>query len=99
MNTLIAEMIKLRKILDKKGIKWIDRSDISDNPSSKKFYDMSMYRTCFTHHDTNWVVINGFGSIGHKDGLLELITDCVNNGNALGNLRATDVIELVSLFK
>ena len=96
---MIAEMIKLRKALDDKGIPWVDRSNISETESSKKFYDMSMYRTCFIRHDTEWIVINGFGSIGHKDGLLELTADCVNNGISLGNLKAVDVMNLISVFK
>lgn len=53
--TICKEMIKLRKYLDDKGIKWVDAST-DDN--------LWICRTHFELNGFRWSVINGYGTYG-----------------------------------
>ena len=85
------EMIKLRKSLDERDIKWIDHSDPDD-------YKIHIDRTHFTvgHHFIS--VIHGFGTYGGvslygKDkGLLEMQLDHLD---PVGFYTAEDIIKKV----
>lgn len=94
----MCEQMKLfREMLDNKGIKWEDGSVMQTLPIG----DMSIERTWFTHRDCEWSVIHGFGTMGGYDffkpdgGLLELMSDLVNNGEPKGWLTAEETMELV----
>ena len=91
------EMEEYRSILDKRNIKWIDKSD------------EWMCRTHFHMENGDLVsVINGVGSYGgamprfdimyptHNAGLLELMNNRINGGEPVGNLTATEVIKLIN---
>ena len=89
------EMKRLRKYLDEKGISWSDKSEV--------YY--SKFWICRTHFELNgykWSVIHGYGTFGgimmwnNKDnGLLELMTECIDGGEPRGSLTADEVIELM----
>ena len=90
---MVAEMIKLRKELDRLEIKWWDDSQNNYRP---------MDRTKFEINGHQWSVINGYGSYGGYDsleplnkGLLELMTTCVNDGEPVGYLTAKEIIEMI----
>ena len=105
------EMIKLRDKLDKRGIKWKDVSEITPESIiekmiakgvDRKYADTTIFRTHFEHGDYKYSVIYGFGTYGgvdvlsgHDFGLLECMTEKVNNGEPLGCLTAGDVINII----
>lgn len=73
---MCEEMQKLRDMLDAKGIKWSDQSDIMpekdiDNlmiwcseSMNRKMFDNTIYRTHFITDGKNCSVIYGFGTYG-----------------------------------
>lgn len=87
---MCEEMEKLRKWLDRHGIKWWDRSDT--------FNDMFfMHRTGFIVDDREFSVVNGVGSYGgcvsagcKNMGLLEMWIN--QEGEPRGWLTADEVI-------
>lgn len=105
------EMIKLRKELDRMGVKWKDVSSITpetliDEMVSKGidrlYADTTMFRTHFEYGGYKYSVIYGFGSYGGKDvftghdsGLLECMTEKVNGGEPVGHLTAEEVIQII----
>lgn len=92
------EMIKLRQMLDDRGIKW---EDVSTVYSQFKFY---IHRTHFTFDEIDYSVINGCGTYGGYDsfdhvneGLLELWAEDVNDGEPVGFLTAEEIIRWIEL--
>lgn len=103
------EMVKLRAELDKRGIKWEDKSVITPEEIRQKLkaegygtcYDPTIYRTHFTVDDYFYSVIYGYGTysgydpISGKSGeLLECMTEKLNGGEPVGGMTAIDVIRL-----
>lgn len=101
------EMIKFREGLDKRGIKWIDKSDITTEERikyfisqgiSELFADATMYRTHFEHKGKKYSVIYGYGSygginaIGQNNYLLEMMID---NNDPKGWLTADDIFKIL----
>lgn len=96
---MCEEMIKFRELLDANGIEWWD--------ASTKYHEeylgiFKIDRTHFHHRDYGWSVINGYGtfggiesvSIGNR-GLLELMSNAVNDGEPVGWLTAEEAFALV----
>ena len=97
---MCKEMIKLRQMLDDRGIKW---KDVSEVYPQSKFY---IHRTHFTFDEIDYSVINGYGTYGGYDsfdhvnkGLLEIMGEGVNNGDPLGWLTAEEVLKEVGVIK
>lgn len=97
---MCEEMIKLRQMLDDRGIKW---KDVSGGYPQSIFY---INRTHFTFDEIDYSVINGYGTYGgygsfdHVNmGLLELMGEGVNNGDPLGWLTAEEVLKEVGVIK
>lgn len=93
---MTQEMIKLRELLDEKKIKWWDCSfSGGDTPFVR------IDRTHFKYRGFEWSVVHGFGSYGgwsynrENEGLLELMSEAVNDGEPVGWLTAEQVIEYV----
>ena len=91
------EMIKLRQMLNDRGIKWEDASTVY---YQFKFY---IHRTHFTFNGIDYSVINGSGtyggyiSFGHNEGLLELMGGEINGGYPVGWLTAEQVLKEVGV--
>lgn len=92
MNFPICKEMKIyRQMLDDRKIKWVDKSD------------RYMCRTHFHMENGDLIsVINGQGSYGgatlfngYNAGLLELMAEMINEGDPVGELTATEVIELI----
>ena len=89
---MTKEMVKFRQMLDENGIEWKDAS-------SPVF--LPMWRTHFHYRGYEWSVIHGYGSYGgysryaQDEGLLELMSCAVNNGDPVGRLTAEDAMKLV----
>lgn len=108
---MCEEMHKLRSMLDARGIKWRDESDITSPEKiaqlismgiENNYADTSIYRTHFEIYGFFCSVINGYGTYGGYDpytgknkGLLEFMTDMVNGGEPLGSLTAEDVCKII----
>ena len=80
------EMIKLRKMLNDEGIEWSDVSCL---------YFLTINRTHFEHRKYHWSVINGYGTYGGDEGLLELMSNAVNGGEPIGYLTAEECMAYV----
>ena len=107
---MCEEMEKLRAELDKRGIKWEDKSSIvPDNVIQemirkgidRQYADSTMFRTHFTVDDYHYSVIYGYGSYGGYDPLsgksgelLECMTEKINGGEPVGNMTAVDVLRI-----
>ena len=94
---ICEEMSKLRQYLDDKGIEWVDASS---NDS------LWICRTHFELNGIRWSVTNGYGTYGgsgiirgYNGGLLELMTNAVNNGEPIGWLTADNVIGYIEELK
>ena len=94
---ICEEMSKLRQYLDDKGIEWVDASS---NDS------LWICRTHFELNGLRWSVVNGYGTYGgirifdeNNQGLLELMTNSVNNGEPIGWLTADNVIGYIEELK
>lgn len=87
------EMKLLREMLDAENIEWHDASSQS--------FELPMDRTHFEHRGYHWSVIHGFGSYGGPSfsrddkGLLELMSDAVNEGEPIGWLTAKEAMQYV----
>lgn len=93
------EMQKLRDYLDNKGIEWRDNSDELANAITGIWF---ICRTRFELNRNIWSVVNGNGTYGGVDiftgknaGLLELMTNSVNDGEPVGHLTADEVIKYI----
>lgn len=92
---MTAEMIKFRRLLDNAGIEWHDAS-CKDNM-------FPITRTHFVFKGYHWSVIHGRGSYGginvfnkRKDeGLLEMMSEAVNEGEPIGWLTAEDAMQII----
>ena len=89
---MTKEMRELRKMLDAEGIDWHDKSEFGLCP---------IWRTHFEHRGYHWSVIHGYGtyggftSIDADKGLLEVMSDAINNGEPVGWLTAERVMQYV----
>ena len=98
--TVVEEMKELRNQLDTKGIKWEDNSTDSTSPTS--FPNYWICRTRFEYKGENVSVINGFGTYGgfdpfglENEGLLEVMTELINDNEPVGYLTADEVMEIL----
>ena len=81
----------LRDILDEDGIQWKDKS-------VNKQFDGTPFvilRTHITYQGRFYSVIIGTGTYGGEHYKLELMSDAVNNGEPVGYLSVTDVIDII----
>ena len=96
------EMIKLRQMLNDRGIKWKDFSTVNFH-----FY---IHRTHFTFDGIDYSVINGCGTYGGyaafdyvnkyvNKGLLELMGGEINGGEPVGWLTAEQVLKEVGVIR
>ena len=89
---MTKEMYELRKMLDAEGIDWHDASELGIRP---------IWRTHFEYRGYHWSVIHGYGtyggfsSIDADRGLLEVMSDAINNGEPIGWLTAERVMQYV----
>lgn len=87
------EMKLFREMLDIENIEWHDASSQS--------FELPMDRTHFEHRGYFWSVVHGFGSYGGPSflyddkGLLELMSDAVNEGEPIGFLTAEEAMQYV----
>lgn len=87
------EMKLFRKMLDAENIEWHDASSQS--------FELPIDRTHFKYRGYFWSVVHGFGSYGGPSylyddkGLLELMSDAVNEGEPIGFLTATQAMQYV----
>lgn len=90
--TQTKEMVEFRKLLDSAGIEWEDSSDKALLP---------IERTHFRYKESKWSVVHGYCTLGGFDkesednGLLELLSDAVNDGNPMGFLTAIEAFKIV----
>lgn len=93
---MVEEMIKFRKMLDDRGIEWEDKSD-----SESQLYRID--RTHFWYRNYHYSVINGYGTYGgslniiKNKGLLEVMSNAINEGEPVGWLTAEEAIKLVTI--
>lgn len=87
---ICEEMQKLRDWLDENSIEWVDDST---NMPHLEFMNYWICRTKFEYSGCEWSVINGCGTYGgfrayerRNQGLLEIRTSCVNDGDPIGFL-------------
>lgn len=87
---MVGEMIKFRKLLDQNNINWHDASD---------FY---IDRTHLEYRNYKFSIVNGLGTYGGyiKDqsknkGLLELMSNAINEGEPVGELTAEEALKIV----
>ena len=106
---ICEEMIKLREGLDKRGIKWIDKSDITTEERikyfisqgiSELFADSTMYRTHFEHKGKKYSVIFGYGSFGGINAIEpsqnnSLLEMMIDDDEPVGWLTADDVLKII----
>lgn len=89
---MTKEMELFRKMLDDNDIEWHDASDMDAYPTT---------RTHFNYRGHDWSVIHGYCSFGgyslfEKDnGLLELMSGAVNDGDPVGYLTAKEAFDYV----
>ena len=94
---MVEEMIKLRELLDKNGIPWEDKSTRHTHPKEwgLEEFSFSIDRTHFEFRGYHWSAINGCGTYGEDEGLIELMSDAVNGGEPIGYLTADEVMDMV----
>lgn len=90
---MTEEMENFRQMLNEEGIEWEDASSTDWWPTN---------RTHFDHRGFKWSVIHGYGTYGgfnpltdQDEGLLELMSDAVNDGDPVGWLTAEQAMEYV----
>ena len=109
---MCEEMKKLRKELDRMGVKWKDVSSITPETVieemvskgiDRAYADTTMFRTHFEYGGYKFSVIHGYGSYGGKDaftghdsGLLECMTEAINGGEPVGFLTASEVLNIMA---
>lgn len=89
---MVEEMVRLRNLLDENGIPWVDKSERYTYP---KEGDFEIDRTHFEFRGYYWSAINGCGTYGEEEGLIELMSTAVNDGEPIGYLTADEVMDLV----
>lgn len=93
---MVEEMLKLRKLLTEQEIEW---HDCSEPPE----YPLRIDRTHFDYNGFSWSVVNGFGTYGgynshfnkKNQGLLELMSAAVGDGEPVGFLTAEQAMRLI----
>ena len=87
---MVGEMIKFRNLLDQHNIRWIDKSD--------EIID----RTHLNYRNYHFSVVNGLGTYGgymiyesKNRGLLELMSNAINEGEPVGQLTAEEAFKIV----
>ena len=89
---MCKEMEVFRKALNENGICWVDASENGMLPIT---------RTHFEYRGYKWSVIHGFGTYGGWNsfdpdaGLLEVMSNAVDDGEPIGWLTAEEVMDLV----
>lgn len=98
---ICKEMIKLRKGLDERGIEWTDKSETYGNDKIKALgIDLTIYRTHFTAYGVWFSVIYGHGTYGNKSGLLECMSNAVDeSGEPKGSMTADEILEVIDGLK
>lgn len=98
---MCKEMIKLRKGLDERGIVWIDASETYGNDTIKAIgIDITIYRTQFTAYGVWFSVIYGHGTYGKESGLLECMSNAVDeSGEPKGSMTADEILEVIDGLK
>lgn len=98
---ICKEMIKLRKELDERGIVWKDASETYGNDEIKALgIDIAIYRTHFTAYGVWFSVIYGHGTYGKESGLLECMSQAVNeSGEPKGSMTADEILEVIDEIK
>lgn len=90
---ICEEMNILREYLSGHHIDWVDASSREE--------EYWMCRTRFIYKGAGWSVIHGFGSyggfshVGKDRGLLELMSNKVDEGEPVGFLKAADIIKYI----
>ena len=91
------EMQKLRDWLDQHSIPWEDCSEYIG-----LFFDSWVCRTHFMADNHKVSVINGYGTYGgfsffenNNEGLLEVMSDIINDGEPIGFLTADELIKIL----
>ena len=93
---MVDEMVRLRSLLDENGIPWVDKSTQRlTYPKELGFDDIFISRTHFEYRNYFWSAINGCGTYGEEEGLIELMSNAVNGGEPIGYLTADEVMNLV----
>ena len=92
---MVEEMVRLRTLLDQNGISWVDKSTRLTYPKELGFDDIFISRTHFDFRNYHWSAINGCGTYGEEEGLIELMSNAVNGGEPIGYLTADEVMNLV----
>ena len=94
---ICKEMIKLRKGLDEREIVWIDASETYGNDKIKALgIDITKYRTQFTAYGVWFSVIYGHGTYGNTSGLLECMSNAVDeSGEPKGSMTADEILEVI----
>ena len=82
----------LRDILDVDGIKWEDHST---TPRELGGMVVVLLRTHIIYRGKFYSVIIGTGTYGGENYRLELMSDAVNNGDPIGSLTVTEVIDIL----
>ncbi len=90
---MTEEMETFRDLLDEEQIEWEDVSEFGSYP---------ICRTHFKYRGFKWSVIHGYGTYGGRDpltnkdtGLLELMSNAVNDGDPVGWLTAEQAMDYV----
>ena len=91
-KNMCKEMTKLREALTANEITWTDASDEGLLPITRTHFEYKGYK---------WSVIHGHGTYGGFSllepdaGLLEIMSNAVDDGNPIGWLTAEEVMDLV----
>lgn len=91
-NTAKEVMDTLRDILDEDGIYWVDKSATVTELENIPFV---LLRTHITYRGNFYSVILGTGTYGFEDYKLELMSTVVNDGEPVGGLTVTKVIDIL----
>lgn len=87
VNGMPEEMRGLRFLLDMFGISYEDNSSLYDFMP-----EINIYRTAFAYGGYDWSVISGHGTYGGENGLLEVMSNAINDGDPIGGLEAAEVL-------
>ena len=80
-NKIPEEMLKLRNVLNSRGVVWYDRTE----KPSFSLLDLTIYRTWFIHKGKEWLVSCGYP-------ITDTLEVRIEDYNRVGNLTAQDVL-------
>ena len=80
-DNLPEEMMRMRNVLNSKGIIWCDRTE----KPGFSLLDLTIYRTWFIYKGREWLVICGYPNT-------EKLEVRIEGHNSVGNLTAQDVL-------